>query len=286
MSKNTKVINIYAGAGAGKTTLALELSAELKKRYKGSVEYIPEYVKNLILHGKEKELKDQEKISKAQSKMLLDLVGKVDIIVTDSPIELGRIYVSSELQKNAVNKIIDDCVSKYKSVDFFLHRDEWRKYETFGRIHTEEESKKIDERILKELNKDFIHIDNNTSIDSIINKLDLEPNKLKKSIKPLDLNSYSEYEITNALNKLDYEKLVKTMILYEKSDDFKYGGFKYAEETLQIAYDKFLNDDNFTRIMSEEFSDIIDEAYEYVKEKNKEKQKEKIIPLKEKYPDR
>ena len=48
MSKNTKVINIYAGAGAGKTTLALELSAELKKRYKGSVEYIPEYVKNLI----------------------------------------------------------------------------------------------------------------------------------------------------------------------------------------------------------------------------------------------
>ena len=38
--------------------------------------------------------------------------------------------------------------------------------------------------------------------------------------------------------------------------------------------------------MSEEFSDIIDEAYEYVKEKNKEKQKEKIIPLKEKYPDR
>ena len=187
---------------------------------------------------------------------------------------------------NAVNKIIDDCVSKYKSVDFFLHRDEWRKYETFGRIHTEEESKKIDERILKELNKDFIHIDNNTSIDSIINKLDLEPNKLEKSIKPLDLNSYSEYEITNALNKLDYEKLVKTMILYEKSDDFKYGGFKYAEETLQIAYDKFLNDDNFTRIMSEEFSDIIDEAYEYVKEKNKEKQKEKIIPLKEKYPDR
>ena len=100
------------------------------------------------------------------------------------------------------------------------------------------------------------------------------------------MNSYSEYEITNALNNLDYEKLVKTMILYEKSDDFKYGGFKYAEETLQIAYDKFLNDDNFTRIMSEEFSDIIDEAYEYVKEKNKEKQKEKIIPLKEKYPDR
>ena len=32
MSKNTKVINIYAGAGAGKTTLGLELSAELKKK--------------------------------------------------------------------------------------------------------------------------------------------------------------------------------------------------------------------------------------------------------------
>lgn len=286
MKKDTKVINIYAGAGAGKTTLALELTAELKKRYKGSVEYVPEYAKSLIIHGKEKELKNQEKISSEQAKRLLDLVGKVDIIVTDSPIELGKIYVSSELQKNAVNKIIDDCASKYKSVDFFLHRDECRVYESFGRIHTEEESKKIDERILNELNKNFIKIDNNTSIDSIINKLDLEPNKLEKSTKPLDLNDYSEFEITSALNRLDYEKLVKTMILYEKFDDFEYGGFEYAEETLQITYDKFLNNDNFTRIISEEFSDMIDEVYEYVKEKNREKQKEKIIPLKERYPDR
>lgn len=283
--KDTKVINIYAGAGAGKTTLALELTAELKKRYKGSVEYVPEYAKSLIIHGKEKELKNQEKVSAEQAKRLLDLVGKVDIIVTDSPIELGKIYVSSELQKNSVNKIIDDCASKYKSVDFFLHRDEWQKYETFGRIHTEEESKKIDERILKELNKDFIHIDNNTSIDKIINNLDLDQNKLEKSTKPLDLNNYNERQLADAFYKLDYKKMTKAVILYEKYEDFEYISSQKEKEILKIAYDNFMNNDMFTSLLNEEFSNEIDKIFYDVNQKF-EKQKEKIIPLKEKYQDR
>lgn len=45
---NTKIVNAFAGPGAGKTTACLEIVSQLKMRGK-SAEYVPEYAKELIL---------------------------------------------------------------------------------------------------------------------------------------------------------------------------------------------------------------------------------------------
>ena len=100
------------------------------------------------------------------------------------------------------------------------------------------------------------------------------------------LDSYNKYGLINRSDEENFPNRQNVVKILQDLEFLIFPGFKYAEETLQIAYDKFLNDDNFTRIMSEEFSDIIDEAYEYVKEKYRENKKEKIMPPKEKYPDR
>ena len=47
MSKKTIVVNLFAGAGAGKTTCAWEIASELKKRGI-ETEYVSEYAKELV----------------------------------------------------------------------------------------------------------------------------------------------------------------------------------------------------------------------------------------------
>ena len=44
---NTKIVNAFAGPGAGKTTACLEIVSQLKMRGK-SAEYVPEYAKELV----------------------------------------------------------------------------------------------------------------------------------------------------------------------------------------------------------------------------------------------
>ena len=45
--KNTIIVNLFAGPGAGKTTCAWEIASELKKR-NIQAEYVPEYAKELV----------------------------------------------------------------------------------------------------------------------------------------------------------------------------------------------------------------------------------------------
>ena len=47
MSKKTIIVNLFAGAGAGKTTCAWEIASELKKRGI-ETEYVSEYAKELV----------------------------------------------------------------------------------------------------------------------------------------------------------------------------------------------------------------------------------------------
>ena len=88
---NTMVVNCYAGPGAGKTTCAWEVASQLKK--KGiNTEYVSEYAKELVWEGKYDVLENQEHLFAEQAKRLERLRGKVEVIVTDSPILMSHIY--------------------------------------------------------------------------------------------------------------------------------------------------------------------------------------------------
>ena len=139
---NTLVVNCFAGPGAGKTTCAWEVAAELKK--KGiNCEYVPEYPKELVWEKKFDLLKNQEHIFSEQAKRLMRLRGQVEVIVTDSPILMNHVY--GENNSKEFTKRIDDEYNKYYNFNLFISRG--KGFQQEGRVQNLEESKELDMKI-------------------------------------------------------------------------------------------------------------------------------------------
>lgn len=100
------LINLFAGPSAGKTTAALELTAALKK--KGfNVEYVSEYAKELVLENKTELLKNQVHVTDEQFHRLDRLRNSgVEIIVTDSPVLLGKVYGEGKISREYGEKLL------------------------------------------------------------------------------------------------------------------------------------------------------------------------------------
>ena len=138
----TLVVNLFAGPGAGKTTCAWEIASELKKR--GIVtEYVPEYAKELVWDENYEALADQESIFEEQAHRINRLVGKVDVIVTDSPILFSEIYGENNSNDN---------------FNLFINRGST--FEQQGRIHNLEESKEKDNEIKQMLDEHSVYYGN------------------------------------------------------------------------------------------------------------------------------
>ena len=142
---NTLVVNLFAGPGAGKTTCAWEIASELKKR-NINTEYVPEYAKELVWDENYTALADQEHIFDVQANRINRLIGKVDVVVTDSPILLNEIYGknnSDELKRRIWNEH-----NSHRNFNLYINRGKY--FEQAGRLQNLGESKKID-RLIKEL---------------------------------------------------------------------------------------------------------------------------------------
>lgn len=145
--KNTLLVNLYAGPGSGKSTGAAYIFAKLKMAGIDS-EYVSEYAKDRVWQEDQFPLQHcQLYVTGKQCLRVMRLLGKVDVIVTDSPIALGAMYTDEKPYQ-------DVCIyeaKKYKNVvNIFIKRH--KKYNPNGRNQTEEEAKEIDKRILDFLN--------------------------------------------------------------------------------------------------------------------------------------
>jgi len=148
----TKIINIVAGPGAGKTTTAA-LMFGLMKLKNFNVEYIPEYTKELVWFKDFELLRNQHYVATKQYKMFKALDGIVDYIVTDGSLLHGLYYnryykdniCDIEKTENEILKFYND----FDNIVFFLERGDFA-YETAGRYQNEEQAKIIDP-ILKEI---------------------------------------------------------------------------------------------------------------------------------------
>ncbi len=89
--KQTTIINIYAGAGAGKSTTTAEVFALLKKAGV-SCEQITEYVKGWAWRGRPIGEWDDVYLFAKQLHRESACYGKVDYVITDSPIGLAAVY--------------------------------------------------------------------------------------------------------------------------------------------------------------------------------------------------
>ena len=146
--RKTIVLNLFAGPGAGKSTGACYIFSQLKM--KGiDCEYVSEFAKDKVWEHNEEVLKCQFYISGKQSYKISRVYGKVDVIITDSPILVGAIYGDYD-NPNLVPAIVYEF-KKYNNVNIFLERD--KPYNPNGRMQTEDEAKEKDAQLLELMKK-------------------------------------------------------------------------------------------------------------------------------------
>lgn len=149
--KKTIVVNLFAGPGAGKTTGARYIFAMLKMaRPELDFECADEYAKDKAWEGTIKKY-NQFYLSGKQSWKIKRLNGKLDVIITDSPILLGAMYCKD-------NPMLIPAIkyefNKYNNINLFIERH--KEYNPHGRSQTEAEAKEIDNKILNFLKENNV----------------------------------------------------------------------------------------------------------------------------------
>ena len=134
-------------------------------------EYVSEYAKDRVWQGDQFVLQHcQLYVTGKQCLKIARLIGKVDVIVTDSPIAIGAMYTDEQPYK-------DVCIyeaKKYKrTFNVFIKRH--KVYNPNGRNQTEKEALAIDEQIrqmLKDNCIDYTDVDGTEEgYDSIVDTI-------------------------------------------------------------------------------------------------------------------
>lgn len=143
-----KVINLFAGPGAGKSTTAAGLFY-IMKRAGMSVELVTEYAKDKVYEGHLGCLEDQIYIFGKQQRRLKRLDGHVEWAITDSPLLLSILY--NKTQSKPFEKLVWDVFHSYENHNFYIERD--KPYVQVGRTQSEDEAIFLDGKMLGILDK-------------------------------------------------------------------------------------------------------------------------------------
>lgn len=143
----TYVINLIAGPGVGKSTIAAGLFCKLKSK-KVVCEFVQEWAKNLVWSGDFETLNNQYYVVKKQYELIKRINNKVKIIVLDFSL-LQCLYYNKHNPDNTsdVIKTEEYIISKFKefnNINIFLERVDGREYEHEGRLQSLQEAKQID----------------------------------------------------------------------------------------------------------------------------------------------
>jgi hypothetical protein len=140
----TKVVNLFGGPGTGKSTIAAGIFSELK--WQGvEAELVTEFAKDLVWAGHIDSLQNQLRVSGEQLERVRRLIGKVEVVVTDSPILLG-VYYGDSLGDDYKRSIVK-YHEVFDNLNYFLQRT--KPYHKNGRLQSEDEAKQVDESLLK-----------------------------------------------------------------------------------------------------------------------------------------
>ena len=161
LSNRTKVINLFGGPGISKSTTAADIFSKLKRAGK-EVELVREFAKEAFAwKGRKIEPYHQLYILGNQIDRELPLYGKVDYIITDSPIYLCGFYTEYYNKSASITEVIKETLAgqqdKCQHYNFNLNR--LKPYNPKGRFETEEEAKAIDVGIKEYLSKHSLPFD-------------------------------------------------------------------------------------------------------------------------------
>lgn len=153
--KKMKVINLYGGAGIGKSTLAALLFYELKVA-RVNVELVTEYQKDLTYEEASKVTWDNQVwLFANQQHKLHRLKGKVDVAITDNPLLTALAYRQFTNTPSSLDTLVLDCYKEFENYNFVLVRNP-DYFNSAGRIHTLEQSQEVDVLITNVLRKNAI----------------------------------------------------------------------------------------------------------------------------------
>jgi len=159
--KNTIIVNLFAGPGAGKSTGAAYIFSKLKLAGI-DCEYVSEFAKDKVWEKNDEVFKNQFYITGKQSFKISRCFGKVDVIITDSPIALGALYAPKE--QPMLRAACLEEFEKYNKHNLNIFISRVKAYNPNGRNQTEGEAKEIDGKTSKFLESHeipFVVVDGN-----------------------------------------------------------------------------------------------------------------------------
>lgn len=149
----TRVLNFFSGPGAGKSTTKAGVFFELKcAGYRAA--QIEEFATERSFEEDWDTLSNQRLVTEEQERRQRRLLGKVQWIVTDSPLVLGCLYSQGEFNTPEFHQEVWDKFNSYENVNIWL--DRVKPYQLYGRHHSEDEARDLD-RKLRDLIGDKIH---------------------------------------------------------------------------------------------------------------------------------
>lgn len=160
----TTIVNLFGSPGTGKSTSACGLFF-LMKTAGYSVELVTEFAKEKVWAEHHKTLAEESAlIFSEQNHRLNRLRGKVEYVITDSPLLLSLFYVPPNFPKSFA-PFATDMFHSYNNLNFFLKRT--KMYNPVGRMQTEEESDKISDKIRLFLDEnDIIYTTVNANVEA------------------------------------------------------------------------------------------------------------------------
>lgn len=175
MKTKFRRINLFGGPSTGKTTTALKLAGEFKEQ-RLNVEYVNEYCKPLAYKGLPIHKFDQIYLFGKQLQYEYRFLNNgVDLIVTDSPVELSAIYAEQNgyhIIAKALRELSKEYNNDFPAINIVLERGD-RKYDPNGRYQTEEQAKKLDSIISRVINSslDNVYFAKTGDVNTIISLL-------------------------------------------------------------------------------------------------------------------
>ena len=130
-------VNLSGSPGSGKSTLASYCFAKLKMMGI-NCELVTEFAKDKVWEKNNEALSNQIYIFAKQYYRITRCVGKVDVIITDSPLFLSPFYNKDPDIDEPLKELVAKIVAKYDNLNYFLRRV--KKYNPVGRLQTEAES--------------------------------------------------------------------------------------------------------------------------------------------------
>ncbi len=178
MSRTT-LVNLYAGPGTGKSTIAAKLFALLKEQGENA-ELVTEFVKALAWENRTPATLDQFWLFGEQTHREHTLVGKLDVIVTDAPSILTSYYtqvfgdpsMAAIFRSMAIEYRRQLAANGVRLVDVWLRRV--KPYDGRGRFQNEAQAHEVDVQLrefLRSMKIDVVEVDGDPSAAETIRLL-------------------------------------------------------------------------------------------------------------------